>query len=94
MGIIHQLIQSYKKLNFLKESNQFIQIYLIKFIGRFVGPLQKTGLRLLKNLLKPLTKNVLIPLGLRAAALEVDAGIHKKLGWGMTTLRTLNEWYH
>ena len=29
-------------------------------------------------MIKPLAKNVLIPLGLTAAASEADAGIHKK----------------
>ena len=48
------------------------------FIGRLLGPLRKTGLPLIKNLIKPLAKSVLIPLGLTAAASAVDAGIHKK----------------
>ena len=32
-----------------------------------------------KNLIKPLAKSVLIPLGLTAAASAADAGIHKKI---------------
>ena len=32
----------------------------------------------MKNAIKLLTKSVLIPLGLAAAALAADAGIHKK----------------
>ena len=48
------------------------------FIGRLLGPLLKTGLPLIKNLIKPLAKSVLIPLGLNAAASAADAGIHKK----------------
>ena len=53
------------------------------FIGRLLGPLLKTGLPLIKNLIKPLAKSVLIPLGLNAAASAADAGIHKKfLGSG------------
>ena len=36
------------------------------FLGRLLGPLLKTGLSLIGNVLKPLAKNVLIPLGLRA----------------------------
>ena len=40
----------------------------------------------MKNVIKPLTKSVLIPLGLTAAASATDAGIHKKiLGSGTTT---------
>ena len=42
---------------------------------------------LIKNVIKPLAKSVLIPLGLTAAASAADAGIHKKiLGSGNTTL--------
>ena len=38
------------------------------FLGRLLGPLLKTGLPLMKSVIKPLAKNVLIPLGLTAAA--------------------------
>ena len=55
-------------------------------LGRLLGPLLKTGLPLIKHVIKPLTKSVLIPLGLTAAASAADAGIHKKiLGSGNTT---------
>ena len=33
------------------------------FLGKLVGPLLKTGLPLIKNVLTPLAKSVLIPLG-------------------------------
>ena len=46
------------------------------FLSRLLGPLLKTGLPLIKNVIEPLAKNVLIPLGLTAAALAADAGIH------------------
>ena len=46
-------------------------------LGRLLGPLLKTGLPLIKSVIKPLAKSVLIPLGLTAAASAVDAGIHK-----------------
>ena len=49
------------------------------FLGRLLGPLLKTGLPLIKNVIKPLAKNVLIPLELTAAASAADAGIHKKI---------------
>ena len=49
------------------------------FLGRLLGPLLKTGLSLIKNVIKPLAKSVLIPLGLIAAASAADAGIHKKI---------------
>ena len=47
------------------------------FLGRLLGPLLKTGLSLIKNVIKPLAKSVLIFLGLIAAASAADAGIHK-----------------
>ena len=49
------------------------------FLGRLLGPLLQTGLPLISNVIKPLTKSVLIPLGLTAAASAADAGIHKKI---------------
>ena len=48
------------------------------FLGRLLGPLLKTGLPLIKNVIKPLAKSVLIPLELTAAVSAADAGIHKK----------------
>ena len=48
------------------------------FLGKLLGPLLKTGLPLMKGVIKPLAKSVLILLGLTAAASAADAGIHKK----------------
>ena len=48
------------------------------FLGRLLGPLLKTGLPLMKSVIKLLAKSVLIPLGLTAAASAADAGTHKK----------------
>ena len=48
------------------------------FLGKLLGPLLKSGLPLIKNVIKPLTKTILIPLGLTAAASAADARIHKK----------------
>ena len=48
------------------------------FLGRLLGPLLKTGLPLIKNVIKPLPKSVLIPLGITAAASAAVAGIHEK----------------
>ena len=48
------------------------------FLGRLLGPLLKTGLPLIKNVIKALATSVLIPLKLIAAASPEDAGIHKK----------------
>ena len=44
------------------------------FLGRLLGPLLKTGLPLMKSVIKPLAKSVLIPLGLTAGASAGDAG--------------------
>ena len=61
------------------------------FLGKLLGPLLKTGLSLIKNVITPLAKSVLIPLGLTAAA-AVDAEIHKKmLGSGNNTLIISNK---
>ena len=48
------------------------------FLSRLLGPLLKTRLPLIKDVIKPLAKSVLIPLGLTAATSAADAGIHKK----------------
>ena len=46
----------------------------------------------MKNVLKPLAKSVLTPLGLTAAASATDASIHKKMfGSGIKTLIIFNE---
>ena len=49
------------------------------FLGRLLGPLLKTGLPLIGNVLKSLAKSVLILLGLTAAASGTDAAINKKM---------------
>ena len=49
-----------------------------KFLPRLLGPLLKTRLPLINNVIKPLAKSILIPLELTAAASAADAGIHKK----------------
>ena len=49
------------------------------FLGRFFDPFLKTGLPLIKNVIKPLAKIDLILLGLTAATSAADAGIHKKI---------------
>ena len=37
------------------------------FLGRLLGPILRNGLPLVKNVIKPLSKSVLIPLGLTAS---------------------------
>ena len=53
-------------------------IQLGGFLSRLLGPLLRTGLPLMQNVIQPLAKSVLIPLGLTAAASAVNAGIHQK----------------
>ena len=56
-------------------------------LGRLLGPLLKSGLPLIGNVLKPLAKSVLIPLGLAAVASATNAAVHKKMfGSGFTTI--------
>ena len=58
------------------------------FLGRLLCPLLKTGLPLIKKVIKSLVKSVLMPLGVTAAA----AGIHNKLlRSGRTTLIISND---
>ena len=45
-------------------------------LSKLLRPLLRTGLPLMKSVIKPLAKSVLVPLGLTAAA-AADAGIHK-----------------
>ena len=57
------------------------------FLGKLLGPLLKTGLPLLKSLIKALGL-----LGLTAASSAIDAGVQKKMyGSGITTVVISNE---
>ena len=76
----------------LSKAQIFKTIQSGEFLVIRFGPLLKTGLPLIKNVLKPLAESVSIPLGLTAAALAVVAGIQKKkLCSGTTTLIISNE---
>ena len=56
------------------------------YFGRLLGPLLRAGLPLMKSVIKPLAKSLLVPLGLTAAASAAHAGIYKKiLGSGHNT---------
>ena len=46
------------------------------FLSRLLGPLLKSGLSLMKNLLKSLAKSFLIPLALTAVASAIDGAFH------------------
>ena len=48
-------------------------------LGRLSGPLLKIGLSLMENVLKPLAKSVLIPLGLIAGSSATDTAVYKKM---------------
>ena len=62
------------------------------FCSSLLGPFLKSGLHLIGNLLKPLSKSVLIPLALTVPASATDAASHKKMfGSVMTTLTNFNE---
>ena len=62
------------------------------FLGRFLGPLLKTGLPLIRNVLEPLAKSVLVPLGLTALTSATDAAVYMKMfGSGTTILIISNE---
>ena len=60
-----------------------------EFLGKLLDPLLKTGLPLIKNVIKPLAKSVLNPPGLTADASAADAGIHNK-SWGLKILHLLS----
>ena len=56
------------------------------FLGRLLGPLLKSGLSLIGNVLKPLAKSFLITLRLAAVASASDAAIHKRMyTFGLST---------
>ena len=64
-------------------------IQLGGFLGGLFGPLLKTGLALIKNVIKLLAKSILIPLGVTVAASVAGAGIHKNiLGSGKRPLNS------
>ena len=66
-----------------------------ELLGRLLRPLLKTGLPLIENVVKPLAKSFLIPLGLTAVASAADAAIHEKMfGLGTSTLIISKEEMH
>ena len=65
-----------------------------RFFFRLLGPIMKIGLPLMKNVFKPLTKSILISLGLTVALSAVNSGIHKNVLLSRTaTLIISNEEY-
>ena len=75
----------------MKETTRKISSQKRGFLN-FLRPLMSVDLLLMKNVLKTLAKNVLIPLGLTATASGTDAAIQKKVfGSGMTALIISNK---
>ena len=78
----HKLLLTNRQITNLSKAfaNKSSETQIPKMVqsGRLLGPLLKTGLPLIKNVIQPFAKSALIPLGLTAAASATDAGIHKK----------------
>ena len=75
----HKLLLTYRQVANLRKTFVNDLSANIKLSKNQVDFLLKTGLPLMKNVLQPLAKSVLIPLGLVAAASTGDAGIHEKI---------------
>ena len=75
---LHKAFANYLSMDIKLSRTQLSKMMQsVGFLGRLLGPLLKTGLPLIKKVMKPLAKSVLISLELTAAALAV--GIHKKI---------------
>ena len=76
---LHKAFAHNSSVNIKLSKTQLSKIVQLgRFLGRILGSLLRTGLPLMKSVIQPLAKSVLIPLGLTAAASVADAGIHKK----------------
>ena len=77
---------------FFSKSQLSKMVQLGGFSGKIFGTLIKEGLPLIGNVLKPLAKSILVPLGLTAVTSATDAAIQKKVFQsGTTTLIFANE---
>ena len=88
----HELLLTNRQVANLRKSfanNESVNIKLLKtqiykliqsegFLGRLIGPLLKPDLPLMKNVIQPLAKSVLIPLELTTIASVADSEIHTK----------------
>ena len=63
----------------LKGTTEKVIIQKEGFLGNVLGPLMKVDGPLMENVLTPLARSVLIPLGLTAAASATDADIQRKI---------------
>ena len=74
---LHKAFANYSSTDIKLSKTQLSKIIQSgRFLGKLFGPLLKTGLPLMKNVIQPLVKSVLIPLGLTVAASAADPGIH------------------
>ena len=92
-NFLHKLLLTNRQVENLRKAfanNSSVNIKLSKtqlsktlqsggFLDRLLGSLFKTGLPLMKNVIKPLAKSVLISLKLTIAGSAADAEIHKKI---------------
>ena len=76
---LRKAFANYLSTDIKLSKTQLSMIQLGGFLGRLLGPLLKTGLPLMKSVIQPLAKSILIPLGLTAAVSAADAGIHKNI---------------
>ena len=66
---VHKVFANKSSTNIkLSKTQLFKMIQSGEFLSRLLVPLLKIGLPLMKSVIKPLAKSVLIPLGLNAAA--------------------------
>ena len=66
---VHKVFANKSSTNIkLSKTQLFKMIQSGEFLSRLLGPLLKIGLPLMKSVIKPLAKSVLIPLGLNAEA--------------------------
>ena len=75
---LRKAFSNFSSTNIKLSKTQLHKIGQSGVLGRLLGPLLKTGLPLIGNVLKPLARSVLIPLGLTAAVSARDAAIQKK----------------
>ena len=85
----HELLLTTRQTTKLSKAQISKTIQSEGLLGRLLGPLLKTRLPLIKHVINPLAKSVLIPLGLTAAASVADAGIQKKNTWFWSNFNNL-----
>ena len=90
-GIIKVIRSLKNRMSLLKGTTRKIPSQEVGFLN-FLRPLMSVNLPLIKYVLTPLAKSILVPLGLTKAASAANAAIQKKIfGSGKTASTTLNE---